>query len=85
VCIIDEVSLRSSVVSSAYCESLMSVVELGGRSPLMSVLARMVIARISAVTIYSGIDKAQPCRRPLPKGMKAVSHPLTLTELETEL
>lgn len=37
VCIIDEVSLRSSVVSSAYCESLTSVVELGGQSPLISV------------------------------------------------
>ena len=81
-----EVSSRKvNVVSSAYCESLTGVLEPGGMMPCIRGLERILRARISAVRTYSGIDRAQPCRRPLSRFIKDVSQPFTLTELETEL
>lgn len=81
-----EVSSRKvNVVSSAYCESLTGVLEPGGMMPCIRGLERILRARISAVRTYSGIDRAQPYRRPLSRFIKDVSQPFTLTELETEL
>ena len=69
----------------AYCESLTSCVLSGGQRPLISGLERICIAKISAVRMYNGIDRAQPCLRPRSRGIKDVSHPFTFTELVTEL
>ena len=61
-----EVSSRKvNVVSSAYCESLTGVLEPGGMMPCIRGLERILRVRISVVRTYSGVDRAQPCRRPL--------------------
>lgn len=48
-------------------------------------LDHMLMAIVSAVNTYRGIDKGQPCLSPLSKLINAVSQPFVLTELETEL
>ena len=45
----------------------------------------MCVANISAVRTYRGIDSAHPCLRPLSRGIKAVNHPFTFTELVTSV
>lgn len=61
------------------------MLEPGGVMPCIRGFERILRVRISAVRTYSGIDRAQPCRRPLERVMKDVNQPFTLTELETEL
>lgn len=85
VCCTDLSSRKKRVVSSVYCDSLTSCLFSGSQSPLISGFDLMCVTMISAVKMYRGIDMAQPCLRPRSRGMKDVGHPLTLTELETEL
>ena len=80
---IDSSSESNKVVSSAYCEIV--GVEDGCCKPRMLGCARICVASNSAVNTYNGIDSAHPCLSPRSRGMKAVSHPLTFTELATSV
>ena len=81
--VIDMSSESNRVVSLAYCEIV--GVEDGCCEPRMFGSAGICVASSSAVNTYKGIGSAHPCRRPLSRGMKAVSQPLTFTELATSV